>query len=70
MRFETNSQARRPASRRQHPIVSIGRPQPVTQEPAPARLYRIQVAGKLFQGHDLRALLRLAVAAKRNHAPA
>ncbi len=67
MRLKTSSQVVRLYRKSQPAPVSS-----LTQPPRPdwsgERTYRVQVAGKLFQGHDLRTLLRLAVAAKRDPA--
>lgn len=51
-------------------VVSIGKRQSINPELQRLDPYRVRVAGKLFQGHDLRTLLRLAVAAKRGLNPA
>lgn len=58
-----NKAPRRAASR----IVSISGGRSVVSEARKGpRIYQVQVAGKIFQGPNARALLKLAVAAKRS----
>ncbi len=64
MRLDTSSQVI-PLHRKAHPVSINNQPEPARREGAGDRTYRVQVAGKVFQGRDLRTLLRLAVAAKR-----
>ncbi len=64
MRLDTRSQVI-PLRRKADPVSISNPPQPLRQEDVGDQTYRVQVAGKVFQGSDLRTLLRLAVAAKR-----
>ncbi len=62
MSLETNSRAARPPVGSTSNVVAM-RPSAVCRKEA-APSYQVRAGGKIFQGRDLRALLRLAVAAR------